>query len=77
MVNKERVMPDKTPNRNQPKEIVRASISFNSEDYEELERLAAEKKVSLAWVVREAVSHYIKDDTQEKPSPAKKVSHVS
>jgi len=77
MVNKERVMPDKKPNRNQPKEIVRASISFNSEDYEELERLAAEKKVSLAWVVREAVSHYIKDDTQEKPSPAKKVSHVS
>lgn len=70
-------MPDKKPSRSQPKETVRASISFNSEDYEELERLAAEKKVSLAWVVREAVSLYIQDDTQESQPPTKKVSHVS
>ncbi len=58
-------MLDKKPGPSRPKETVRASISFNSEDYEELERLATEKKVSLAWVVREAVSLYIQDDTQD------------
>ena len=60
----------------EPKETVRASISFDSDDYEELERLAMEKRVSLAWVVREAVSLYIQDDTQERPS-AKERPHVS
>ena len=58
-------MPDKKPSLSRAKETVRASISFNSEDYEQLERLATAKKVSLAWVVREAVSHYIQDDTQD------------
>ena len=43
------------------KEIVRASISFPAEDYDKLERLAAEKKVSLAWMVREAVSIYLQN----------------
>lgn len=66
-------MLDKKPNPSRPKEIVRASISFNSDDYEQLERMAAEKKVSLAWVVREAVSLYIQDDPQDAPTPAKKV----
>ena len=39
----------------------RASVSFPSEIYEELERLAAAKKVSLAWVVREAAEKYLAD----------------
>ena len=34
---------------------VRASISFPEEQYQVLERIAAENKVSLAWVVRDAV----------------------
>jgi hypothetical protein len=58
-------MLDKKSNPSRAKEIIRASISFNSEDYEQLERLAIEKKVSLAWVVREAVSLYIQDDAQD------------
>lgn len=38
---------------------VRASISFPPEMYETLEAIAKEKKVSLAWVVREAAERYI------------------
>lgn len=40
---------------------VRASISFPSEVYETLEIIAKGKKVSLAWVVREATEKYIAD----------------
>jgi hypothetical protein len=39
--------------------VVRASISFPPEIYDTLEGIAREKKVSLAWVVREAAEHYI------------------
>ncbi len=38
---------------------VRASISFPSDIYETLEVIAKDKKVSLAWVVREAAEQYI------------------
>lgn len=38
---------------------VRASISFPPDVYETLESIAKEKKVSLAWVVREAAEQYI------------------
>ncbi len=40
---------------------VRATISFPSELYKTLEGIAREKKVSLAWVVREATEKYIAD----------------
>jgi predicted DNA-binding protein len=40
---------------------IRASISFPPEIYETLEQIAKEKKVSLAWVVRDATEQYIKD----------------
>jgi len=40
---------------------VRATISFPPEVYEILEVIAKEKKVSLAWVVREAAEKYIGD----------------
>ena len=40
---------------------VRASISFPPNIYETLEAIAKEKKVSLAWVVREAAEKYIAD----------------
>jgi hypothetical protein len=40
---------------------VRASISFSPEVYETLEKIARQKKVSLAWVVREATEKYIAD----------------
>ena len=40
---------------------VRASISFPQNVYETLEVIAKEKKVSLAWVVRDATEKYIAD----------------
>ena len=38
---------------------VRATISFPSDIYHTLEDIALEKKVSLAWVVRDAAEQYI------------------
>jgi len=38
---------------------LRASISFPAATYHELERIAEAKKVSLAWVVRDAAERYI------------------
>ena len=38
---------------------VRATITFPSELYSTLEKIAEQKKVSLAWVVRDAVEQYI------------------
>jgi metal-responsive CopG/Arc/MetJ family transcriptional regulator len=38
---------------------VRASVSFPEDQYSELERIAQEQRVSLAWVVREAVRTYL------------------
>ena len=39
----------------------RASVSFPPELYATLERIAKEKKVSVAWVVREAAEQYVGD----------------
>jgi metal-responsive CopG/Arc/MetJ family transcriptional regulator len=38
---------------------VRASVSFPSELYRTLEGIAKKKKVSLAWVVRDAAERYV------------------
>ena len=38
---------------------VRASISFPPELYRTLEDIARKKKVSLAWVVRDAAEKYV------------------
>ena len=43
--------------------LVRASISFPPDLYETLEKIAKQKKVSLAWVVREASERYAADET--------------
>jgi metal-responsive CopG/Arc/MetJ family transcriptional regulator len=39
---------------------IRSSISFSQNIYNSLEEIALEKKVSLAWVVRDAVETYLK-----------------
>ena len=44
---------------------VRASISFPPGLYETLEDIAKQKKVSLAWVVRDAAEKYIEDRAAE------------
>ncbi len=43
-----------------PDRSVRASISFPEQQYQFLEKIAEEKKVSLAWVVRDAIDSYLK-----------------
>jgi len=40
-------------------EPVRATISFPSDVYRALEDIARKKKVSIAWVVREASEQYL------------------
>ena len=40
---------------------VRASISFPSDVYETIEEIAKQKKVSIAWVVRDAAEKYVAD----------------
>jgi len=37
----------------------RASVSFPPELHDTLERVAKQKKVSVAWVVREAAEQYV------------------
>jgi hypothetical protein len=37
----------------------RASVTFPPDVYETLEKLARQKKVSLAWVVRDAAEKYV------------------
>ena len=44
---------------------VRASISFPPGLYETLEDIAKQKKVSLAWVVRDAAEKYVADRAAE------------
>lgn len=44
---------------NPPKEGTRASVTFPADLYAHLERIAEEKKVSVAWVVRDAVEKYV------------------
>jgi hypothetical protein len=41
------------------REGTRASVTFPAGLYAELERIAEEKKVSVAWVVRDAVEKYV------------------
>ncbi len=38
---------------------VRTTVTVTKPDYEEMERIAKAKRVSVAWVVREAVSEYL------------------
>jgi len=46
---------------------VRASISFPPALYETLEEIAKQKKVSLAWVVRDAAEKYVIRAAVEPP----------
>lgn len=50
-------MPKKSTKRNL--KTARASVSFSPNVYDDLLKLAAEKKVSIAWVVREAAEKYV------------------
>lgn len=43
----------------------RASVSFPPQLYRELEQIAKQKKVSLAWVVRDAAERYVADQSPQ------------
>jgi hypothetical protein len=45
---------------------VRASISFPAALYETLEDIAKHKKVSMAWVVRDAAEKYVASEAKEE-----------
>lgn len=62
---KEKAKPSRQP---------RASITFPPKLYRTLEILAKEKKVSIAWVVREAAERYVAD--QSLQSEQIKGSHL-
>jgi len=49
------------PRKPQSTPSIRATISFPTDRYETLGEIAKQKKVSLAWVVREAVDKYVAD----------------
>jgi metal-responsive CopG/Arc/MetJ family transcriptional regulator len=55
--------------------LVRASISFPPDLYETLEEIAKHKKVSLAWVVREASERYAEDETGKSGNGRKRTGH--
>lgn len=44
-----------------PISALRASVSFPRDIYQGLEALAKQKKVSIAWVVRDAAEKYLAD----------------
>ncbi len=46
-------------NEKRSKASLRASVSFPPDVYEILEGIAKDKKVSVAWVVRDAVDKYV------------------
>ena len=55
---------------------MRTSVSFPRELYETIEQIAAGKKVSVAWVVRDAVEKYVAEqwplfagETRKNPTP--------
>lgn len=52
---------EKRSRKDQSLHWVRASISFPADLYGTLEELAKQKKVSLAWVVRDAAERYVAD----------------
>jgi metal-responsive CopG/Arc/MetJ family transcriptional regulator len=61
--------------KHEPKSM-RTSVSFPRELYETIEQIAVGKKVSVAWVVRDAVEKYVAEqwplfagETRKNPTP--------
>ena len=61
--------PDSTPGG------TRLSVTLPADHYRQMQQVAARKKVSMAWVVRDAVDHYLA--TNGAPSPGPASSHSS
>jgi metal-responsive CopG/Arc/MetJ family transcriptional regulator len=50
---------DQKTNKTKTAGMPRASVSFPPELYKTLEELAKKKKVSIAWVIRDAAEQYV------------------
>lgn len=48
---------------------VRTTVTIPKIDYQQVEQIAREKRVSVAWVVREAVSDYLSRVNVDGPAP--------
>jgi metal-responsive CopG/Arc/MetJ family transcriptional regulator len=55
--------------KTQTSSLVRASISFPPNLYATLDGLAKQKKVSLAWVVRDAAERYVAEEAARTAGP--------
>jgi hypothetical protein len=55
----------KGANKGVPAPTLRASVSFPPELYHMLENIARHKKVSLAWVMRDAAEKYVEEQSLE------------
>lgn len=53
----------KPTNQDASSAATRASVTFPTEIYQALERIARLKKVSVAWVVRDAAERYIAEQS--------------
>jgi hypothetical protein len=66
---------EKQPQARNPKahrkSAVRASITFPPGLYATLEEIAQEKKVSVAWVVRDASERYVTERSVDATRPGK------
>jgi metal-responsive CopG/Arc/MetJ family transcriptional regulator len=47
---------------NDDKSVHRMSVSLTAEQHRELNEIARKNRVSVAWVVREAIDRLLKDD---------------
>ena len=52
-------MAKKTPGQNRTSKTRRISVTFPLDHYVELQQIAERKRVSVAWVVRDAVEAYL------------------
>ena len=55
----------------------RFSVSFPEEQYDALHRLADQKRVSVSWVIRDAVRIYVEGDLEPlTEAPGETADHV-
>ena len=54
-----KTMPESETTAQKTGGVVRMSVSVDAIDYAELKEVAEEKRVSIAWVVRDAVATYL------------------
>jgi hypothetical protein len=55
--------PDSTPGG------TRLSVTLPADHYRQMQQVAANKKVSMAWVIRDAVDHYLAANGSPSPGP--------